>query len=146
MRELEDNFSLIFSSGYPCVLTHGDLCEMNLLVDHDSGHLTGVIDWAEADILPFGCALWVLKNLLGFMDGSGWRYFPIRRELEDLFWETFQTCVSEDSEEYWPAIKVAQRIGMLFRHGFCWDEGTRQRVSREQDSGMKYLDAFIVDV
>jgi hypothetical protein len=38
---------------------------MNLLVDKDDGHLTGVIDWAEAEILPFGCELWGIENVMG---------------------------------------------------------------------------------
>jgi hypothetical protein len=45
----------------------------------------GVIDWAEAEILPFGCALWGLENVLGFMDLHGWHYFDSHKELEDLF-------------------------------------------------------------
>ncbi|KAH6649586.1 hypothetical protein F5144DRAFT_607715 [Chaetomium tenue] len=49
----------------PLALTHGDLCEMNLLVDPATGRLTGVVDWAEARALPFGLALYGLENVLG---------------------------------------------------------------------------------
>ena len=146
IRDLEKDISLLFSPKYPSVLTHGDLSEMNILVDKDNGHLTGVIDWAEAEILPFGCALWSLENLLGFMDHEGWHYFPVHQELRDLFWKTFKECIPQDLKELWLAICTARRIGVLFRYGFCWvDGGSRQRVICGEDSDMKYLDAFLVD-
>ncbi|KAF1986149.1 hypothetical protein K402DRAFT_421368 [Aulographum hederae CBS 113979] len=77
IHEISNSLDIVFTADYPSVLTHGDLCEMNFLVDPQSGHLTGVIDWAEAEILPFGCALWGLKNLLGFMDGAGWSWLAL---------------------------------------------------------------------
>lgn len=144
VEELSNNLSLLFSDGYPAVLSHGDLCEMNFLVDLETGHLTGVIDWAEAGILPFGCALWVLENMLGFMDERGWHYFDRYRELEDLFWRSFEDSVGETLDEKWRAIQVARRIGILFRYDFRWDEASSERVVAENDSVMKYLDAFII--
>ena len=100
-------------------------------MDPDSGHLTGVIDWAEANTLPFECALWGMENLLGFMDADGWHYFPVHRKLEDLFWKTFQSCINNEFEEVWPAIEVTQRIGIFLRYGFCWIQGSQQRVTNE---------------
>lgn len=144
MEELSNNLSLLFSEEYPAVLTHGDLCEMNFLVDPKTGHLTGVIDWAEAEILPFGCALWGLENILGFMDRRGWHYFDSYQELEDLFWRSFKDSVGESLDGKWRAIQIARRIGILFRYGSQWDEASRERVIVENDSGMKYLDAFII--
>lgn len=41
---------------YPVVLAHGDLNEMNILVDPDIGGITGVVDWPGASnylALPF---------------------------------------------------------------------------------------------
>ena len=35
---------------------------MNILVSPTMGGVTGIIDWAEADILPFGLALYGLKT------------------------------------------------------------------------------------
>lgn len=34
----------------PWVMTHDDLSSMNLLVDASTGHLQGVVDWADAAI------------------------------------------------------------------------------------------------
>lgn len=47
----------LFSGDYPLVITHGDLSEMNLLVDPLSGKITGIVDWAETSIQPFGFTL-----------------------------------------------------------------------------------------
>lgn len=142
------------------VLTHGDLCEMNFLVDENSGHLTGVIDWAEAEILPFGFNLWGVENLLGYMDGNGWNYFEGYEDLRAIFWTVFYgavAVVAEDGEEdgvlasevlrkqKQDTIDLARRMGILFRYGFFWDEDLREKVPvQEGDSGMRYLDAFFL--
>jgi Ser/Thr protein kinase RdoA (MazF antagonist) len=55
-----DQIDLIFT--LPMVLLHRDLRASNILVDEKSCHLTGVIDWAEAETCPFGQNL--LKRLL----------------------------------------------------------------------------------
>ncbi len=48
---------------------------MNILVDPDSGHLTGIIDWADATIEPFGIALWGLESALDCSGPGRWSYF-----------------------------------------------------------------------
>ncbi len=57
------------------VLTHSDLNEMNILVNPDSGEITGVVDWTGASILPFGFTLYALENALGSMGAGGWEWF-----------------------------------------------------------------------
>jgi hypothetical protein len=54
-------------------------------VDPDTGHVTGVIDWVEAEIAPFGISLYRLENVLGYMDSKGWHYYENHQELEKLF-------------------------------------------------------------
>ena len=44
---------------------------MNILVSPITGRITGIIDWAEAKVLPFGLALYGLENLLGYMGPGG---------------------------------------------------------------------------
>ena len=48
----------------PWVLTHPDLSNMNIFVDPEPGHLTGIVDWADPTIEPFGIALWGWKAYL----------------------------------------------------------------------------------
>jgi len=57
------------------VLTHGDLSELNILVDNDSGNITGVIDWTVAGIKPLGLTLYALEKFIGSMGRDGWVYF-----------------------------------------------------------------------
>jgi hypothetical protein len=63
---------------------------MNIFVDPNIGHVTGIIDWAEAIILPFGISLWGLENILGYMDSQGWHYYKNYQKLEKLFWKTLR--------------------------------------------------------
>jgi Ser/Thr protein kinase RdoA (MazF antagonist) len=103
-------------SGLPLVLSHGDLCEMNLLVDAATGRLTGVIDWAEARILPFGFSLYGVENLLGYMDAEGWYYYDTAQELRELFWRVFTEEIGAAiSEETLQTIWTARMAGLFYR-------------------------------
>jgi hypothetical protein len=142
--ELLDNLSSMLDS-LPAVLTHGDLNEMNFLVDESSGHLTGVIDWAEAKILPFGMNLWGFENILGYMDLNGWHYFDQHASLRTLFWETFNSTVvaNEATVRLQSVIDCARRMGILLRYGFRWDENMQRKVVEDGSSSTKYLDALL---
>ncbi|RSL83059.1 hypothetical protein CEP52_016814 [Fusarium oligoseptatum] len=129
----------LFSSPYPLVLSHGDLCEMNILVDHLTGHITGVIDWEDARILPFGFSLWGFENVLGHMDSEGWHYYDNRDSLVSLFWQAFDREVGSVSDRR--AIAVARSVGIFCRYGFAWAKGPWVPVD-ESNYSMKYLDAF----
>lgn len=50
MRQLNQDVEKLFTQSFPLTLTHDDLCEMNIIVD------PGIIDWADARIVPFGLA------------------------------------------------------------------------------------------
>jgi hypothetical protein len=112
---------------------------MNLLIDPATGRLTGVVDWAEARVLPFGLALYGLENVLGYMDGEGWHYFEQEPALRESFWRVFreQTGVGEEVME---SIDVARMVGLFYRYGFVFDGKEVVRVVGE--GGIEYLDAF----
>lgn len=61
----------LFSKALPFVLSYGDLNGMNLLVNPKTGNIIGIVDWAKSRILPFGFALYGLKNFLGRIDSEG---------------------------------------------------------------------------
>ena len=44
----------------PWVLTHGDVVPSNIMVEPTTCRLTGFVDWAEAEVLPFGLCLYGL--------------------------------------------------------------------------------------
>lgn len=136
---LGEKLPSLFSSPYPLVLSHNDLCEMNVLVDRHTGHITGVIDWEEARILPFGFSLWGLENVLGNMDSEGWHYYDNREALVSLFWQVFNEEVGSTSDRQ--AIEVARTVGIFYRYGFAWAQDSWAVVG-ESDSSMRYLNAL----
>jgi len=110
-------------------------------------HITGIIDWADAKILPFGLNLSALDNCLGYMNASGWHYGTNRFKLERSFWQTFGELVGGVNEEQKEAIEVARTFGIFLAHGLVFQgdlQGEKERVAVESDSAMKYLDALIV--
>ncbi len=133
---------LLFAHTYPLVLTHDDLCEMNILVDPDSGHITGIIDQAKAKILPFGISLWGFQNIIGYMDSQGWHYYSNYYALKSLFWQTFETVVGGVSEIERHTIRIARIAGFFLRYGFVQEDGVRERPVKELDDSLRYLDAF----
>ncbi|KAJ5091946.1 hypothetical protein NUU61_006816 [Penicillium alfredii] len=134
----------LFSKALPFVLSHGDLNMMNLLTNPETGNITGIVDWAESRILPFGFALYGLENVLGRMDSEGWHYYDRYRELESLFWQTFREEAYNFSDADLYLIRVARMAGFFFHYGFVFDiKGVVQSVRMDQPAGsLAYLDAF----
>ena len=104
----------------PWVLTHGDLSNMNMLVDRKSGHLTGIVDWAEATIEPFGIALWGLEGLLGVSNQHGWSYHAndvsnSRKLFRSVLFTGIGGAISEETRF---AIEEFRILGLLLRYGF----------------------------
>lgn len=128
----------------PFVLSHGDLNVMNILVNPNTGNITGIVDWAESRILPFGFALYGLENLLGRMDSEGWHYYDRYRELESLFWQTFREEAHNFSDADLCLIRAARIAGLFYNYGFNFDtKGMVQSVRMDQpDGSLAYLDAF----
>lgn len=133
---------------YPLVLTHGDLNEMNILVDPTIGNITGVIDWAEASILPFGFSLYALDNTLGYMGPTGWSYYENAKVLRDAFWAEFYSLVGDLSTDIVSYIQVARIAGILIRYGTNYDRGFGKIVGvrDSSDASLRYLDALLSDV
>ncbi|KAI2786220.1 hypothetical protein POX_g08602 [Penicillium oxalicum] len=135
--------SLFSNESIPFVLSHGDLNEMNLLVNPATGNITGIVDWTEAGILPFGFALYGLENLLGRMDSGGWHYYAHHRELEGLFWQILREEARDSLETDMHFIRIARMAGLFSRYGFHFDaRGAVQRVRMEPEDSLAYLDAF----
>jgi Ser/Thr protein kinase RdoA (MazF antagonist) len=130
-------------SKVPLVLTHGDMCEMNLLVDPPSCELTGMIDWTEGRTLPFGFALYGLENLLGFMDSEGWHYYDNADQLRSLFWRVFQEETRNNtSKEVLRMMWTLRMAGILYRYGLIHDGTAVHGVVGPENSSLRYLDAF----
>ncbi|KAK8917397.1 hypothetical protein H634G_09028 [Metarhizium anisopliae BRIP 53293] len=131
---------LLFTPEYPWVLGHGDLSALNIMTEPSTGHITGIIDWAEAQILPFGMNLWGLENVLGYMNSAGWYYYSNHRALEEHFWQTFQENAMGIGAAEMQRIGMARMTGTFLRYGFRRTRG--EDVVDEGSSSFKYLEAF----
>lgn len=134
----------------PVVFTHGDLLPSNILVDEQSWHLNGLVDWAEAEFLPFGIGLYGLDHLLGGLSPSGaisrFVYLDEAGSLRRYFWRRLVDRFPELVEgELGAAVRLARAVGMLLWHGFAWDNGRLDRViSTVRDAEeVAYLGAFL---
>lgn len=140
----------------PVVLTHGDIVPSNIMVHPDSGQLRGMVDWVEAEFLPFGLALYGLEYLLGFPtkrrdsmtdSTTTFTYYDCAPQLREHFWSTLYRKIPElkSDASLLKALHVAKIVGTLLWFGFAWDEGVINRViTPERDpETLKYLDTFL---
>lgn len=113
IRSMDDVLSL------PMVLLHQDLSTCNIMVDETSCHLVGVIDWAEAEICPFGLNLDTLQAFAGKLHlRDGWSRYQDYADLQNTFWDVFTEEVGGLAEDKIQAIKLARITGLLLSHGF----------------------------
>jgi hypothetical protein len=132
--------------GLPWVLTHGDIVAANILVHPSSGRLAGLVDWAEAERLPFGTCLYGLEEILGEMTATGFQYHEDAEELRALFWSALQEQVSDLKQKpVLDAVKLARDLGVLLWHGIAFDNGAIDRVVQEgrDIEEIQRLDAFL---
>ncbi|KAL8354429.1 hypothetical protein RB601_004025 [Gaeumannomyces tritici] len=139
LNQVRDSFTRLFS--LPWVITHVDLNETNILVD-DTGAITAIIDWADAEMLPFGMSLWGLENILGYMDGTGWHYHGNAQELRDEFWRVFKASVGGVGEEAMAAIRIARMVGLFMRYCFALHGSGDRTVLDANAATLRYADAF----
>jgi hypothetical protein len=140
----------------PVVLTHGDIVPSNIMVHPDSGQLRGMVDWVEAEFLPFGLAFYGLEYLLGFPTKrrdsmtdtiTTFTYYDCAPQLREHFWSTLYRKIPElqSDAQMLKALRVAKIVGTLLWFGFAWDSGAVDRVvTVERDLvTLKYLEAFL---
>ncbi|EME47918.1 hypothetical protein DOTSEDRAFT_167352 [Dothistroma septosporum NZE10] len=137
----------------PVVLNHGDLLPSNIMVDGESWGLSGLVDWAEAEYLSFGMALYGVEHLLGFethacgLDAEPhFTYYDEADELRDRFWTTLLAYVPElANARVQTAVLLSRQIGIMLWHGFAWDDGKIDRVVNELNDRqeMAYLEVFL---
>ncbi|KAK2748363.1 hypothetical protein FQN57_001021 [Myotisia sp. PD_48] len=135
----------------PMVLLHKDFGSCNILVDETSCHLAGVVDWAEAEIAPFGLNLHSYHRLITkFHLKNGLFRFDDYMELEELFWNTFSYHAGGLTDETIGVIKSARIMGLLLSSGFT----TRLKnmpeptVIQDDESGaynMLQLDGLLIN-
>ncbi|KAH6644737.1 hypothetical protein C7974DRAFT_27001 [Boeremia exigua] len=122
---------------YPVVLNHGDLIPSNILVNEETWQITGLVDWAEAEWLPFGTCLYGLEHLLGRLQRPSqdsqppnFVYYANAPQLREAFWTSLAGLIPElrGSEE---GVRIMRDAGVFLWHGYAWDDGAIDRVVDE---------------
>jgi hypothetical protein len=129
LDEVRQGLLLLFRPDYPVVVQHDDLLENNIHVDEATGHITGIVDWADAMIAPFGVSLGGLETVLGVQTSSCWHFHPNHVELRKHFWDTFYREIGQISADDRRSIEVARLFGLFRTHGF--EEGDERIVYLE---------------
>ncbi|KAK7961669.1 uncharacterized protein PG986_002494 [Apiospora aurea] len=128
----------------PFVINRGDLHESNILVNKDDGRITGIIDWAEAEISRFGLSLWGLESITGYSRKKAWYAYDNAEQLRAEFWRVFEAEVGTAalSDKVKHAIKVSRMAGMLLAWRFDYDQGAGRGKVRDLDGGLGRADVF----
>lgn len=131
----------LFADSWPLVPNHTDLFENNIHVDKATGRITGICDWREAEVSPFGMSLGGLEIMLGTLTTSGdfWRYHPNHQELRDHFWNRFYNYLGGVSDEQKRRIEAARLIGLFLANGF--QEG---KPATEESEDLGFLGAVVL--
>ncbi|KAI1393098.1 uncharacterized protein F4822DRAFT_10 [Hypoxylon trugodes] len=146
LDEVRRHFPTLVSGDFPFALTHSDLNELNILVDGSSGNITGVVDWTDTGIQPFGLTLYVLEKFIGSMGRDGWVYLDNACALRDEFWRSFAHYAGQVSDSQMKSIEVARKLGYFFRYGTINSTGQKGVVGVENMSIEKrrlYLQAIL---
>lgn len=150
VSEAQAQLDMVEASNW-CV-THGDLLPGNMMVDAETGELTGLIDWAEAEWLPFGMALYGVEEVLGEdTSEGGFRYYDDHEELRQLFWDEFLSFIEQDRItgddrlELLREAEAARKLGILLWRGIAFDDGKMDRVveAGRDDSEIQKLRLFL---
>ncbi|KAM0271144.1 hypothetical protein ACHAQH_009176 [Verticillium albo-atrum] len=135
----------------PMVLLHKDFGDCNIIVEEESCHLVGVIDWAEAEIAPFGTNLHSLQSLMSKLDlRKGRIRYEDYDDLARLFWENLSDEVGGLGDDTARSIKAAMVLGLLRSRGFTSRLANEPEAVpiRDDDSGrynMMILDGLLLN-
>ncbi|TLD10180.1 hypothetical protein PgNI_05385 [Pyricularia grisea] len=119
LAKVINHIPTLFSKEFRLALTHSDLNELNILVDSTIGRITGVIDWTNAGTQPFGFALYVLDDFIGYMGPNGRVYYDNSELLRDEFWAAFAANAGKLSETDLERIRIARMAGYFLRYGIA---------------------------
>lgn len=120
INKVRENLSLLFRPDFPMVLQHDNLLENNFHVEEATGHITGIVDWANAKVAPDGISLGELEVVLGIQTNSDWYFHPSHVRLRKQFWNTFDSEIGEVSDLDRRSMEVARLMGLLRMHGIEW--------------------------
>ncbi|KAK8038357.1 hypothetical protein PG994_015124 [Apiospora phragmitis] len=135
-----------------CIDSMNDILSCNIIVDEKTCHIVGVIDWAEAEVAPFGLNLHSLQSITGKLHlRDGWMRYRDFDSLQAIFWENFSREAGGLPDNQLRTIKLAMILGLLLSHGFT------RRLANEPEPvpigddeqgryNMMTLDGFLINL
>lgn len=151
LDEVREHLPTLVSGDFPLALTHSDLTELNILVDGDSGSITGVIDWTDAAVQPFGLTLYALEKFISSMGPHGWVYFDNAGALRDEFRRAFAENAGVSTLQM-ESIRIARMAGYFLRYEHPTRVNTRElwvfrtwAVNRDVDISRQFFRTATVD-
>lgn len=114
------------------------------MVDKDDGHITGIVDWAEAEVSLFGLSPWGLENILGYSRKKTFYFYDNAEQLWAEFWRVVEAEVGAAalSDEVKHAIKVARMTGLLLSWCFECDQDMARLKVRDIDAALGRADVL----
>lgn len=121
----------LFTEDLPLVPNHTDLLENNIHVSPETGNITGICDWMDASVGPFGTSIERLECLLGARTMEGWRWMPDQVNLRRQFWQAFYDAVGSRTPELEQRIDTARLVGIFLTHGLVWVDAEKREPVTE---------------
>ncbi|KAJ5917562.1 hypothetical protein N7466_011116 [Penicillium verhagenii] len=144
LDNLLQGLPLLFASDWPMVPNHTDLLENNIHVDSSTGHITGICDWQDTTVSPFGTSLWGVESMLGERTTIGWRSVGNSAMLRRGFWEAFAAAAGPQVPI--ERVEVARLVGIFSKFGFEWVDQETRRPVMEGSSDFSFLKAVTLNV
>lgn len=139
---VQSHLPRLFADDWPQVPNHVELLEDNIHVDPETGRITGVCDWPEAEIGPFGMSLGGLETMLGINRvNKGFCYHTKQQYLRKLFHQSLEQAMGmglapDDSRE---RMRVATLVGLFLTKGFEYAEDGAKAPAGEGSSDLADL-------
>ena len=135
---------LLFASDWPMVPNHTDLLENNIHVDSSTGRITGICDWKDTTVSPFGTSLWGIESMLGERTTMGWRWVGNSARLRQGFWDAFAAAAGPQVPL--ERVEDARLVGIFLKFGFEWVDQETRRPVMEGSSDFFFLEAVTLNV
>lgn len=135
---------LLFVSDWPMVPNHTDLLENNIHVDSSTGRITGICDWKDTTVSPFGTSLWGIESMLGERTTMGWRWVSNSTRLRQGFWDAFAAAAGPQVPL--ERVEDARLVGIFLKFGFEWVDPETRRPVMEGSSDFFFLEAVTLNV
>ncbi|KAJ6183878.1 Protein kinase-like protein [Penicillium mononematosum] len=86
---------------------------MNIHVSPSTRAITGMVDWRDATVGPFGLSFWGLETLLGTLGADGWHFHARHLDLRSTFWEILYATAGIVTESQKQAVRVGRMVGIF---------------------------------